>query len=137
MFAHIESDVCKFKSLCLNKLCSYQHSIPEKEMNSFECQQCELVLDTHNLLINHVQKIHVEEEKYRGIIYSLLSAPIAPNGFIPMMTTKVTMMTLKNLANVKLGRRMLLRRRPCDPAQCSDLLRDILYLVLCIFRNWK
>ena len=78
MFAHIESDVCKFKSLCSNKLCSYKHSIPEKELNSFECQQCELVLDTHNMLINHVQKLHVEKEKIQRDHLFPLKCPNCP-----------------------------------------------------------
>ena len=47
-------------------------------MNSFECQQCELVLDTHNLLIDHVQKLHVEKVKIQRDHLLPLKCPNCP-----------------------------------------------------------
>lgn len=69
MFDHEMSEICKFGEFCANKLCSYKHKNiqrgnekPIKESN-YECQSCHKILTTHELLVSHVETIHVEQEQ--------------------------------------------------------------------------
>ena len=44
MFAHEESEVCKFGNLCERKLCMYRH----EESNAVECESDEDTNDEYN-----------------------------------------------------------------------------------------
>jgi hypothetical protein len=63
MCAYVASDVRKFGEFCANNLCSYQHSTKEEQSDDFTCQQCEIVLKSHNLLLEHVGKYPCRERE--------------------------------------------------------------------------
>ena len=78
MFAHVASDICKFGESCSNNLCSYQHSAKKEKSDQFSCQQCEIILTSHNLLIEHVENIHVQKEKIQRDHLFPLKCPNCP-----------------------------------------------------------
>ena len=73
MFAHLLSEECKFGKKCAFKLCSFQHSEPTaievfvEENDNFTCQQCDKQNVNHLLLVEHVENIHVNQEKINTV----------------------------------------------------------------------
>ena len=63
MFAHKLMGICKFEKGCKNKLCSFQHKTENKTERKFQCQECDKICTTHDMLIEHVETIHVIRER--------------------------------------------------------------------------
>ena len=63
MLANKLMGICKFDKGCKNKICSFQHKTENKPESKFQCQDCDKILTTHDLLIDHVETIHVEKER--------------------------------------------------------------------------
>ena len=57
MFSHQLSGMCKYKKLCKNELCPFQH---ESE-NVFSCQECEEKFSNEESLTKHVESKHEDD----------------------------------------------------------------------------
>ena len=75
MFAHEVSGMCKFDRICLNRLCSYQHSnlknppiendrqeFEDTEEKKFECEYCDFKMDSYNEFLDHINTNHLDSE---------------------------------------------------------------------------
>ena len=81
MFAHRDSEICKFDQMCSKNLCSYKHSnnnpIPsssshEKDTTNeiensdkdskFECAYCTFKTDEYNPFMDHINTNHLESD---------------------------------------------------------------------------
>lgn len=61
-----------------NNLCSYQHPTKENKSDHFIFQQCDIILKTNNLFLEHAESIHVEEEKIHRDHLFPLKCPNCP-----------------------------------------------------------
>ena len=88
MFAHRESDICKFDQVCSKSLCSYKHSnknptplessendtCQNKQVDSensadnvkdyqFECEYCDFKSETYTPFLDHINTYHLESDE--------------------------------------------------------------------------